>query len=183
MKERFKGFMRKEVKVISEKNHRDNEVVRCSNVSKYYDIEENMTLAKACEIAEEYGEDVMFVAEDTDIPIVKIVNYDKLMYDKSKAKKNSKKSGSKTKGEKEVRLSYKISENDLRIKMKKVGQIVEEGYSAKIKVVFKGREITMINRGKELLDNAIGMVRESASIKVRKDVYREGNALALVVGK
>lgn len=174
--------MNKEVSIISDKQHDENEVVRYVGLSKGY---KEITVGEALKIAESEGLDVVFVSEvENQMPYVKLMNYEKFQYEKMKQKRHNKSSSNKNKGEKEIRFSYKISEHDMSIKMKQAIKMVRQGYNVKVGVTFKGREINMVNMGYDILDRAMSMISNAEdAIKIKKDKHREGSSICMLIGE
>jgi translation initiation factor IF-3 len=59
-----------------------------------------------------------------------------------------------------MRLSYKISEHDLEVKLKKVRQFLEAGHRVKISLRFRGREMIYRDRGRDILGRVSDAVAE-----------------------
>lgn len=110
--------------------------------------------SQALRMAEEAGLDLVLLTEagKDGLPIVKIMNFGKVLYEKKKNKTEAKKH-QKVIQVKEVKLRPKIGEHDYQTKLKQIMQFLEEGKRVKITLWFKGREnATKDDRGKELFD-------------------------------
>ncbi|XZR52913.1 MAG: hypothetical protein ACM3Q5_00630 [Candidatus Carsonella ruddii] len=70
---------------------------------------------------------------------------------KIKKKKKKKKKKSKIGKLKEIRIGLNIHNRDFLIKIKKVNIFLLQGYTVKITVIFKGREIIFKEKGVELI--------------------------------
>jgi translation initiation factor IF-3 len=76
-----------------------------------------MSLEEAMALAEETGEDVVCLNDNTEIPVVKIMDYGKFQYEKAKkAKDNKKKARLAAQDTKDVVISDSIAEHDLKMK-------------------------------------------------------------------
>lgn len=104
-------------------------------------------LAKAKELG---GLDVILINENSDPPVVKIVDYSKFRYEKEKKAKELKKN-SKASELKEVKMSYKIDVHDYGVRIKNAVKFLKQGNRVKCTVQFKGREAQHDRLGYELL--------------------------------
>lgn len=90
-------------------------------------------------MAIEKGLDLIEIAPEANPPVARIVSYDKFRYQQ---KKEEKKLESHNKGGelKQIRLSARSAENDLKIKAKKVDEFLEKGHKVEIMMTLRGRE-------------------------------------------
>lgn len=121
-----------------EREHKINSEVRFKEVRLVGDNVEGgvMSSYDASKIAEEMGLDLVLISEKGDIPIVRIMNYEKFIYEQERNKKNNKPLPLK-----EVKMGPNISEHDLTIKANQTAKFLEKGHKVKVMVVFKGREM------------------------------------------
>ncbi|HEY8177651.1 MAG TPA: translation initiation factor IF-3, partial [Candidatus Limnocylindria bacterium] len=66
---------------------------------------------------------------------------------------------------KEIRLRVKIDVNDLRTKLRRAGQFLDEGDRVKVTVQFRGREMSHANLGRDLLDRAAELLAEHGTVE------------------
>jgi hypothetical protein len=66
---------------------------------------------------------------------------------------------------KEIRLRVKIDVNDLRTKLRRAGEFLDEGDRVKVTVQFRGREMSHANLGRDLLDRAAGILEEKGVVE------------------
>jgi len=97
-----------------------------------------VSIEEGIKTAENQGLDLLLISPDTDPPVCKIVDLGQHKYEQSKKNKNAKKS--KAQVIKEIKLSPKISENDLQTKVKLGKKFLTKSYQIKLSVFFKGRE-------------------------------------------
>ena len=110
-----------------------------------------MTKAEALQKAKELGGlDVILINENSDPPVVKIVEYSKFRYEKEKKAKELKKN-SKGSEVKEVKMSYKIDVHDYGVRISSASKFIKQGNRVKCTVQFKGREIQHDKLGFDLL--------------------------------
>lgn len=132
-----------------------NQQIRAENVQLITQDGENIgTISRnqALRQAEEAGLDLVMIAQSgkDGIPVVKIMDFGKVLYEKKKKSLEAKKH-QKIIQVKEVQMSPKIGEHDYQTKIKQAIQFLTSGKRVKITLSFKGREIaTKEARGTEL---------------------------------
>lgn len=132
-------------------------------------------IAKAKELG---GLDVVLINENSDPPVVKIVDYSKYRYEKEKKAKELKKN-SKASELKEVKMSYKIDVHDYGVRIKNASKFIQQGNRVKCTVQFKGREVQHDNLGVELLNR---MAEDMTKICVmERKPKREGRQLSCIL--
>jgi len=112
----------------------------------------NISRAQALRQAEEAGLDLVLIAQSgkDGIPVVKIMDFGKVLYEKKKKTLEAKKH-QKVIQIKEIKMSPKIGEHDYQTKIKQAVQFLTTGKRVKITLSFRGREIaTKEARGSEL---------------------------------
>jgi translation initiation factor IF-3 len=97
-----------------------------------------MPRAKALELAEEQGFDLVQMSYDAQEQVctAKLVDYGKYMYDKKKTEQEKKKK-TKSKEQKELKFGYTIGENDLDMKTRKATEFLQDGHAVRVSVVLK----------------------------------------------
>lgn len=101
---------------------------------------------EAKNLAEELGLDLVMVDATRDIPVCKLMDYNKFLFKKNKTVKPQ-----KTPKLKEVRFRPNTDENDLEVKYNNIVKFLKKGHKVKTYVFFKGREHIFKDKGKELL--------------------------------
>ena len=96
-----------------------------------------MPTAQALQMAIDADMDLVEINANNIPPIAKIMNYGKYKYEQKKKISEARKN-QKTNELKEVWIKPFIEENDLKIKMKKVFEFLNEGDKVKISVMTKG---------------------------------------------
>lgn len=105
---------------------------------------------KAIELAAGMGLDLVAVAEKSDPPVCKIMDYGKYKYQQKKKVQEAKKNQVIVEV-KEIQLRPKTDQHDLDHKAKSVLGFLEEGDKAKVAVFFRGREMEFVQMGFETL--------------------------------
>lgn len=138
-----------------------------------------MSKADALAKAEELGGlDVILINENSDPPVVKIVDYSKYRYEKEKRAKEIKKN-SKGSEVKEVKMSYKIDVHDYGVRIKNAIKFIRQGNRVKCTVQFRGREVQHDKLGFELLEKMAEDMTEICSMEGRPK--REGRNLSCIM--
>jgi translation initiation factor IF-3 len=139
-----------------------------------------MTLDEAIELAESTDEDVVLINGGDYPPIVKICDYNKMIYEKQKKEKdNKKKQRLKQQDIKEIQLRDSIAEHDVQTKVKSIVRILKEGDIVKISIVYKGRSARFVSEGIEKLNNIEKQI--TVSHKVDKQPKIEGNRVTMTI--
>lgn len=128
--------------------------------------------AKALEVAEEMGLDLVLIAPDAKPPVCKIMDYSKFKFDEMKKLKEQKKN-QKVAKLKEMPLSMTIDDHDLQIKAKQVCKFLAEGSKVKVNIRMKGRiqirpqiGIDIMNRFAELCAS-VGQIDKKPEVNGR----------------
>ena len=137
-----------------------------------------ITLSEALALAESQQLDLVEVSPTAVPPVCRIMDYGKFKYQQSKKLQEAKKKQVQVQL-KEVKLRPKTDDHDILFKIKHVRRFLEEGNKAKITVVFRGREITHMEIGKEALDRFADELQDVAIIEVRTKM--EGRNMYMIV--
>jgi translation initiation factor IF-3 len=100
-----------------------------------------MPTYKAFSLAEDAGLDLVEVAPNADPPVTRIMDFGKFLYQQAKKDREARKSQKQVEV-KEIRLRPKTTEHHMMFKVKNARGWLEEGNKVKVRVRFRGREIT-----------------------------------------
>lgn len=131
------------------------------------------------EKAKQLGLDLIEIAPQAEPPVAKITNFQKFRYEESKKERASKKSSEGSL--KELWLSPRIDEHDLKVRLKKTEEFLKKGHKVKLTVKFKGREMTHQDLGYRVLQEALALLGDKAGVE--RDPKMEGRKLSMIVGK
>lgn len=109
-----------------------------------------MTVADALQRAEASTLDLVEIAPTADPPVCRIMDFGKFKYEKSKKAKEAKKK-QHVMHLKEIKLHPKTDEHDFQFKSEHARKFLLKGDRVKATVVFRGREITHLDFGREIL--------------------------------
>lgn len=158
-----------------------NEEIRAREVRVVSDTNEQlgiMTLHEAIRLAEEKGLDLVEVAPNGKPPVCRIMNYGKFRYEQQKRDKEAKKK-QKVFQIKEVKLRPNIEDHDFFVKLKHAQRFLEEGSKVKVTIMFRGREMSHPELGKDVLDR---VVKELGDTIVREKPPKiEGRNMTMII--
>ena len=129
-------------------------------------------------MAEDDGLDLMEVSPNSDPSVCRIVNYGKLKYEEKKKIQINKKKQHVIKI-KEIRLRPRIEDHDLMTKLNMGKKFLSDGCKLKITLIFRGRELSRIDLGKDVMDRVIQELAEIAEIE--KDIPLEGRRMSVIM--
>ena len=166
---------------IKEMSYRINDEIR--NYDSVRIIGENvesqvMSLFNAKKLAEKMELDLIEINPKANPPIMKIGNYEKLIYE---MKKNAKKNKQKVSELKEIQLSVNIAQHDLETKVKKATEFLNDGHKVKVILTMKGRELTRREENKRSILEFIVMLEDVASCE--SNLKDEGNKTVVILKK
>ncbi len=139
-----------------------------------------LTKLEALEKAKQLGQDLIEIAPNADPPVAKIVDFQKFRYEENKKERASRKGNSL--GElKELWLSPRIAEHDLRVRLTRTEEFLKDGHKVKLTVKFKGREMAHQELGRQVLEKALEVLGDKASVE--RDPKMEGRKLSMILGK
>lgn len=110
-----------------------------------------MGTSDARKVASDRGLDLIEIVPNADPPVCKIMDFGKYRYELAKKEKLQKKHQHITLV-KEIRFHPNTDTHDFEFKVRHARSFLEEGHKVKATVVFKGREITYQEQGRELLN-------------------------------
>lgn len=135
-------------------------------------------ISEARKKADEFGLDLIEVNPHSNPPVVKIANYQKMVYE---MKKNAKKQLHNTKPTKEIQLSVSIAQNDLNTKANSARKFLNDGSKVKVVLTMKGREKQRREENKKSIYMFIDMLSDvSVPESLPKD---EGDSKTIVILK
>lgn len=137
-----------------------------------------MQTTEALSIALEKNLDLVLVANNSEAPVCKMMDYGKYKFEQSKKEKESKKK-QKVVELKELRVTPNIEEHDFNFKLKNAQKFLAEGNKVKITVRFRGRELNYIKLGEEVLNKYIADLSEIAILE--KKPIQEGKNMFIIL--
>ncbi len=106
------------------------------------------------------------------------MDYGKFLYERTKKEREARKSQKLTEI-KEVRLRPKIGEHDIDVKTRQMQSFLASGAKVKVRVRFRGREITHPEVARDLLQRVKETLGESAVVE--QEPQMEGNTMLMLL--
>lgn len=106
------------------------------------------------------------------------MDYGKHLYERSKKEREARRAQKST-DIKEIRLRPKIGEHDLAFKVRDARRFLADGAKVKIRVRFRGREITHPEVAQELLKRVADELADVAAVEQRPGM--EGRTLLMIL--
>ncbi|MBT4714309.1 MAG: translation initiation factor IF-3 [Candidatus Marinimicrobia bacterium] len=128
--------------------------------------------------AENADLDLVEVAPNAKPPVCKLMDYSKYKYEKAKKAKEAKKK-QKIIQNKEVRFRPNIEDHDLKTKVSKAREFLDDGDRVKITIMFRGREMAYLDRGPLLMTKIMSHLGEDVHMEYKPTM--EGRFLTTVV--
>lgn len=114
--------------------------------------------------ANDYGLDLVEISPNAKPPVCKIMDYGRFKYEQTKKLQEAKKKQT-TFQIKEIKVRPKTGEHDLETKMGHIRKFIDRKDKVKVTVMFRGREITLSDRGRELLQQIATELEEIAVVE------------------
>jgi translation initiation factor IF-3 len=122
--------------------------------------------------ARDAGLDLVEVDANGQPPVCRILDYGKFKYEQAKRERDARKHQRGTMIH-EVRLRPRTGQHDIDLKVRIARRLLDEGDKVKLSVMFRGREISHPEVGREVLDRAIEGLGETANIDGNPDAFGE----------
>jgi len=97
-------------------------------------------------IAQQLGLDLVEISPDSQPPVCRILDYKKYLFSKKQSIPKAKKTQLK-----ELQISLRIGEADYQVKKRQTEEFLKQGHMVKIFLQFRGREITFVDKGHEIM--------------------------------
>jgi len=173
------------IQVISSSEHRINRQIKAREVRLIVDEGEGkstnigvVSLSRALEMAEESNLDLVEVAPGADPPVCKIMDFGKFQYEKQRRERKARKQ-QKNVEIKEIQLGPKTDDHHLGFKIRNARRWIEDGMKVRVRVKFKGREITHPEIGRDRLDDIAAQLEDVAVVEQKPNL--EGRNMLMIL--
>ncbi len=160
----------KEVRLIVEEDGEDGRTIT-RNIGV-------VTLREALDTATEYGVDLVEVAPEANPPVCKIMDFGKFQYEQQRKERKARKNQQKVEI-KEIQLKPKTDDHHLGFKLKQARGWLEEGKKVRVRVRFRGREITHSYIGRERLEEIEKLLSDVGVVEQKPNL--EGKDMVMVL--
>ena len=135
-------------------------------------------LSEALTIAHESELDLVEVSPAADPPVARVMDYGKFLYQQQKRERESRKSQKQIEV-KEIQLRPKTTDHHKSFKVRDAHRWLEEGKKVKVRICFRGREITYPEIALELLAEVAEELSDVGEVEQKPD--REGRTMLMVL--
>ena len=122
--------------------------------------------------------DLVEIAPKAKPPVCRIMDFGKYRYEQQKREKEARKK-QKVISVKEVKLRPNIEQHDFDVKLKNAVRFLEEGNKVKVTIMFRGRELSHPELGREILGRVAEQLKDSVSIE--RDAKLEGKNMIMIL--
>jgi translation initiation factor IF-3 len=138
-----------------------------------------VTLQEALRLAREANLDLVEVSPGTETPVCRVLNLGKFLYEKEKKDRLARKSQTKIEV-KEIRLRPKTTDHHRSFKIRDARKGILDGMKVKVRIRFRGREITYPEIAREDLAQIAKELEDIAVVEQHPDM--EGRTMLMVLG-
>ncbi|MFY9378042.1 MAG: translation initiation factor IF-3, partial [Peptococcia bacterium] len=150
---------------MSKSKQRVNEEIRAREIRLVSDTGEQlgiMSPKEALQIALQKGLDLVEIAPTAKPPVCKIMDIGKYKYEQSKREREARKK-QRIINVKEVKYRPNIEDHDFEVKTKNAIRFLKDGDKVKVTIMFRGREVSHPELGREILDRVASYVKDVAT--------------------
>jgi len=138
-----------------------------------------VTIQEALRLAREADKDLVEVSPNADPPVCRVLDYGKFLYEKAKKDKEARKA-QKVIEVKEIQLRPKTTDHHAGFKVRDARRWLEEGKKVKVRIKFRGREITFPQIARQELMEIAQELADVAVVEQAPDL--EGRTMLMVLG-
>lgn len=137
-----------------------------------------MPIEQALQTAYSQNLDLVEVAPEARPPVCRIMDYGKYRYEQSKKAREARKKQTIIEL-KEIKLRPKTEEHDFQFKARHAERFLKEGNKAKVTMMFRGREMIRMDRGKALLNRFVEVLKDVAVVEQAPKI--EGRNMTMIL--
>ena len=137
-----------------------------------------MPIEQALQTAYSQNLDLVEVAPEARPPVCRIMDYGKYRYEQSKKAREARKKQTIIEL-KEIKLRPKTEEHDFQFKARHAERFLKEGNKAKVTMMFRGREMIRMDRGKALLNRFVEALKDVGVVEQAPKI--EGRNMTLIL--
>ncbi|HLA99724.1 MAG TPA: translation initiation factor IF-3 [Anaerolineales bacterium] len=166
---------------MSAVNYRVNDAIRTSEVRLIGPNGENIgvvSIEEANRVARDAELDLVEVAPNSDPPVCRVMDFGKFIYERAKKEREARKAQTKIEV-KEIRLRPKTNEHHRDLKVRDARRWLESGMKVKVRIRFRGREITYPEIALEDLKSVAEDLSDVAAIE--QSPALEGRTMLMVL--
>lgn len=168
-------------KISAQDNFRINNQIRAREVRLITETNDNIgvvSLSRALEIAEEKNLDLVEVAPEANPPVCRIMDFGKFRYEKERRERKARKQ-QKVIEVKEIQLRPKTDDHHIGFKIRDARKWITEGMKVRVRIRFRGREITHAEIGRARLEDFAAELKDLAIVEQSPNM--EGSTMLMVL--
>jgi len=112
----------------------------------------------------EAGEDLVEVAQNATPPVCRVMDFGKFHYEQAKRQREAKKKQHQHKV-KEIKFHPNIDPHDYQTKVTHALEFFEKGHKVKASMFFRGREMSHVELGRQVMDRFIKDTAEEGAVE------------------
>jgi translation initiation factor IF-3 len=132
--------------------------------------------------AREEGMDLIEVSPKAEPPVCKMMEYSAFKYQKEKEIKKQR-AQSKEVEIKGIRLTFKIGENDMNIRVNQAKSFFEKGHKIKVEMLLRGREREHKDRAFEIINDFIDKLRKDYEVRIESNIQFQNGRLQATIAQ
>jgi len=136
-------------------------------------------LGEALRVARSRDLDLVEVAPNASPPVCRLLDYGKYVYEREKRERKARRS-QRAMEVKEIRLRPKTDDRDVEIKTKRIRQFIGDGFKVKVRIRFRGREISYPEIGRGLLERIAADLEDVAAVE--QTPRMDGSSMLIILG-
>ena len=167
--------------IIATKELQINEQIRDSEVRLIgVDGEQAgiMSAREAQHLADEAGLDLVKISPNAKPPVCRIMDYGKYRFERIKKEKEARKNQQIVKV-KEIQLSCTIDTHDFETRVNHAHRFLADGNKVKVIVKFKGREMSHLDNGREVIGRFLEACADAGSTDKKPTL--EGRSMSVIL--
>ena len=137
-----------------------------------------MSSSKALEQAYDRGYDLVMMSAQATPPVCKIMDYGKYCFERDKREQEAQKK-QQTIELKDIQLSCRIDTHDFETKARHAQRFLKDGNKVRVVMRFKGREMSHIDIGREVLEKFEAACEEFGTVD--KKPVLDGRFMSMVI--
>ncbi|MBN1678878.1 MAG: translation initiation factor IF-3 [Anaerolineae bacterium] len=171
----------REDRAISAGDYRINDRIRAREVRLITDTNENVgvvSIQQALSMAAERDLDLVEVAPNANPPVCKIMDFGKFLYERAKKDREARKQQKQIEV-KEIRLRPKTDDHHRQFKVRDARRWLSDGMKVKVRIRFRGREITYPEIARTMLREVAEELQDVAIVEQMPNM--EGRTMLMVL--
>ncbi len=141
-----------------------------------------MPTSQAIALAQEKSFDLVEVSPKAVPPVCRLIDYGQFKYQKEKEAR-AQKAHAKKVDVKGIRLSVKMGQHDLDIRVEQSKGFLQDGHKIKIEIMLRGREKEHGELATQRINAFIAALQQSYQLYIEQPVTRSGGNVSAIVGR